>query len=295
MSISEVAIPHWQHVKLSFKNNKYPQPNDRAAPRCYFVGLFIGSRGSGKSFMMVKLLKQYENFGIHDSELKHDVAQRIILFSPTSDANPVFTSLKHLSEHDVIHNYSDAKLLNAVEDVKRERELSNAYQEDLKIYKRFLHLKHIEDLTPCELHKLEMNNFEPPTPPKYPYGCVNFFILDDLVGSSAFKSVGKSALTNLVLKNRHLGINMLIATQNLKAIPKGIRTNASLFVIFKFASKRIITDDLYEEVSNCITLPKFEELIDHATRDEHDCLVIDFSQPKEDRFKQNFNRILRLT
>ena len=295
MSIQEVTIPHWQNVKLSFKHNKYPNPKDPAAPRCYFVGLFVGSRGSGKSFMMVKLLKQYENYGIYDTELKHDVGQRIILFSPTSDANPVFTSLKHLSEHDIIHNYSDTKLINAVEDVKREKENTLTYQEDMKIYKRFLNLKHIEELTPHELHKLEMNNYEPPEPPKYPFGCVTFFVLDDLVGSTAFKSVGKSALTNLVLKNRHLGINMLIATQNLKAIPKGIRTNTSLFVIFKFASKRIITEDLYEEVSNCLTLPKFEELLDHATRDEHDCLVIDFSQPKEDRFKQNFNRILRIS
>lgn len=294
MSIQEVNIPHWNNVELSFKPNKYPQPLDKDAPRMYFVGLFIGSRGSGKSFMIVKLLKQYENYGIYDSESKHKVDQRIILFSPTSDANPVFTSLKYLNSNDIIHNYSDAKLLNAVEDVKNEKKLTQEYLEEMKLWKKFLKMKKMDDLTAQELLKLEMNNYEPPKEPKYPNGCVTFFVLDDLVGSSAFKSVGKSALTNLVLKNRHLGINMLIATQNLKAIPKGIRTNTSLFVIFKFASKKIITEDLYEEVSNCLTLPRFEDLLDHATKDEHDCLVIDFSQSKEDRFKQNFNRILRI-
>lgn len=294
MSIQEVNIPHWNNVELTFKPNKYPQPLDKDAPRMYFVGLFIGSRGSGKSFMIVKLLKQYENYGIYDSDAKHKVDQRIILFSPTSDANPVFTSLKNLNSNDIIHNYSDAKLLHAVEDVKNERKLTQEYLEDMKLWKRFLKMKDFDDLTVQELHKLEMNNYEPPKEPKYPNGCITFFVLDDLVGSSAFKSVGKSALTNLVLKNRHLGINMLIATQNLKAIPKGIRTNTSLFVIFKFASKKIISEDLYEEVSNCLTLPKFEDLLDHATKDEHDCLVIDFSQSKEDRFKQNFNRILRI-
>lgn len=137
-------------------------------------------------------------------------------------------------------------------------------------------------------------NFDPPQEPKYPNGCVNFFILDDLVGSSAFKSTGKSALTNLVLKNRHLGINIMIATQNLKAIPKSIRTNTSLFVIFKYANKKVITDDLYEEVSNTLKPDEFEEVFEYATRDDHDCLVIDFSQPKEERFKKNFDTVLTI-
>lgn len=65
MSISEVIRPHWNNVELTLKPNKYPQPLDKDAPRMYFVGLFIGSRGSGKSFMIVKLLKQYENYGIY--------------------------------------------------------------------------------------------------------------------------------------------------------------------------------------------------------------------------------------
>ena len=153
-------------------------------------------------------------------------------------------------------------------------------------------MKRLEELSAEELMHLELTNYEPPQQPKYPNGVVTLFILDDLVGSTAFKSVGKSALTNLVLKNRHLGINIMIATQNLKAIPKSIRTNTSLFVIFKFASKKVITEDLYEEVSNCLTLQKFEDLLDYATKDEHDCLVIDFTQPKEMRFKMNFNSIL---
>ena len=57
-----------------------------------------------------------------------------------------------------------------------------------------------------------MNDFEPPKKPRFPNDVVNFLILDDLVGSSAFKTVGRSALTNLVLKNRHLGINILMMT-----------------------------------------------------------------------------------
>ncbi len=87
----------------------------------------------------------------------------------------------------------------------------------------------------------------------------------------------------------------MIASQNLKAIPKSIRTNTSLFVIFKFASKRVVCEDLYEEVSAIMTMEKFEEVYEHATRDEHDALVLDFSQPKEERIKRNFTSVLKLT
>ena len=146
-----------------------------------------------------------------------------------------------------------------------------------------------------ELIQLELMHYEPPEEPRFPNGVVNFLILDDLVGSAAYKSTGKSALTNLVLRNRHMGINILMMTQNLKSVPKSIRSNTSLFVIFKFASKRIIVDDLYEELSNCITLENFEKLLDFATIDEHDSLVIDFSQLKTHRFKKNWSTILRLS
>ena len=68
-------------------------------------------------------------------------------------------------------------------------------------------------------------------------------------------------------------------SQNLKAIPKSIRAHTSVFVIFKYGSKKIITEDLYEEVSNLTTIQYLEALYEHATQDEHDALIIDFTQP----------------
>lgn len=294
MPITEQRINTWENVGLKFKRNKYPVPLEKSLPKMYFVSLFVGSRGSGKTYSIVKLLKQYERYGIVDAETSSKVAQRVVLFSPTVDANPVFTSLKHYDGADSITNYTDDKLLEVIENVKQEREETLEFQRRMKLYKKFLRVESIDELDYQELMDLELMNFDPPPEPKYPNGCVNFFILDDLVGSSAFKSTGKSALTNLVLKNRHLGINIMIATQNLKAIPKSIRTNTSLFVIFKYANKKVITDDLYEEVSNTLKLNEFEEVFEYATRDDHDCLVIDFTQPKEERFKKNFDTVLTL-
>jgi hypothetical protein len=214
--------------------------------------------------------------------------------SPTSDANPVFDSLKYLEPSDIHPDYSDSKLLSIIADIKQEAQETVQYQQDLKVFKRFM--KHGESgVTYREFMELAKRDFNPPDAPRFPHGVVNFLVLDDLVGSSAFKSVGRSALTNLVLKNRHLGINILICSQNLKAIPKSIRTNTSLYVIFRFASMKIICDDLYEEVSNCLTQEQFVELFEYATREPHDSLIIDFSQPKPDRFKMGWGTVLRFS
>ena len=85
-------------------------------------------------------------------------------------------------------------------------------------------------------------------------------------------------------------------SQNLKAIPKTIRTNTSVFVVFKFGSKKIVCQDLYEEVSNLISLENFENLYEYATdSNPHDSLIIDFTANRSDRFKTNWHQIIRIS
>jgi hypothetical protein len=228
MSIVSEHIENWNNKPVPHKKNLYPMPVDKNSPRMYFVCLAVGSRGSGKTFSIVKLLKQYEKFGIINQQTQEKTAQRVVLFSPTIDANPIFNSLKYLDDKDIITNYSDDKLVQVIADIKRENDETKEYQRKLSLYHKFIKhsKKKPENLakifTPEELMELELMDYDKPKEPTYPNGCVVFMVLDDLIGSSAFKSTGKSALTNLVLKNRHLGCNVLIATQSLKSIPKPI-------------------------------------------------------------------------
>jgi hypothetical protein len=71
--------------------------------------------------------------------------------------------------------------------------------------------------------------------------------------------------------------------------------NCTVFVVFRFASKKVITEDLYEEIANTITQEVFEEVFEYATKkNDHDSLVIDLTAPKADRFKKNFDCILHI-
>ena len=294
MTITTAPIPALSGVQLTYKPNVYPVPNSDSLPRMYFVSLFVGSRGSGKTHSCCQLLKLYETHGISTvvKGKKRDIAQRIILMSPTATANPVFTSLKHLDPDDVIDSYTDDKLTDVIADIRAEKEATDAYRKALVLWKKFRKCASIDELDYDDIITLALTNFTAPEPPRFPNGCVTFLVLDDLVGSSAFKATGKSALTALCLKNRHLAVSICICTQNLKAIPKSIRSNTSLFVIFRFASAKVIAEDLYEEVSSTLTIDEFMELYQYATEGEHDALIMDFSQPKERRFKMNWGTAL---
>ncbi len=288
--ITPQPIPGLDNKLVKHKKLIYPVPGDPALPRMYFVGLWCAARGGGKTFSMVKLLKLYEKSKILDKETGEIVDQRVIVMCPSMDANPIYNSLKHLDPDDVHTMYSDAKLQLILDEIKHDRNETVQYQTDMRIYKKFLKARKESELTPEELHRLAMLGYEPPSDVKYPRGCVVFLVLDDLVASPAFKSQGRSALTNLVLRNRHCGICVMIATQHLKAVPRSIRLNVSLWVLYKLCNVKTILDDMYPEVAGVFTEQQFIDAYAFATNEPHDCLVVDLTGGlDENRVRKNWS------
>ena len=103
------------------------------------------------------------------------------------------------------------------------------------------------------------------------------------MATGAFTNKKLSSLTNNLIKNRHNGISFAILAQSVKSVPKNIRLNCNVFFIGKFASKKVVLEDLYEEVSNVLTQEQFEELYDKATEEQYGSLIIDNTH-KEKRF-----------
>jgi hypothetical protein len=139
--------------------------------------------------------------------------------------------------------------------------------------------------------KYNFEDFENIPPPKYPDGFLVHWVIDDMIGSNIFKN-GRSAFTNLVIRNRHvLPGNIIIATQSIMQIPKTIRLNANLIVMFKFANKKSVIEDIHPVVSAYVTEEKLLELYEYATSAPHDALVIDGTSSKI-VFKKNFDKLL---
>ena len=91
-----------------------------------------------------------------------------------------------------------------------------------------------------------------------------------------------------MIKNRHCGINYAVLVQSIRAVPKTIRMNCSVFQLAKFGSKKVILNDIYEEVSNVIGIDEFEMLYDHATNKKFGSLIIDTTNSNK-RFLSNFD------
>lgn len=287
----------YQKIKLKGFDNKlpkyrpivYPQPKEESnLPKNYFVSVCIGMRQSGKTVSTVKLIQYYENMGVYDEDGK-EVPIRTIIFSPTFDSNPIFTSLKSLDvDYDVHRNYSDKLLLEVIDEIENDRIEALEYQDKLKLYKKFLRTRSLKYLTPKELLTLNEFEFKKPQPPKYPIPPCVHIIFDDLIGTNSFKPNGKSALNNLVVKNRHTsgGLNLHFLVQTAKQLPKLIRSNASLLLLYRYNSDKLL-EDLYECVSGVLTPDQFKNVYDEATKEKYNFLCVDCTK-KTIQLKQNW-------
>ena len=295
-----------QEIKLNGLNNEPVKTNKKTPPMsinkdlppCYFTSIFIGSKGSGKTYSVVKLLKNYEKYPIYDAD-GNKLTMRVIVFCPTinSSANPIYESLKHLDENDIILDYSDDKLLDKLHEIEEEKKFIEEYKEYVTVWKKYMKIdEDMSLLTHDELLILSKFDFTDPEnmkKPEYKHPRINFLIFDDLVGDAhAFKK-SHSALNNLCIKHRHLQCNLIFTTQYIKAIPPVIRRNLDIFIIFKFANVKSVTEQIYPEISGIIKEEEFELLFDYATENKHNALIIDQTS-KQNIFKLNWDVALKI-
>ena len=296
--IIESNIKSLKEEKVNLKDETVESSNVYL-PKLYMCSMFIGSKGSGKTWSLVSLLKHYERSAILDKKgRKHTM--RTILFCPTgnSDFNKIYTTLESLDqENDVILDYSDDKLLDKLHEIEEEKKFIEEYKEYVTVWKKYMKIdEDMSLLTHDELLILSKFDFTDPEnmkKPEYKHPRINFLIFDDLVGDAhAFKK-SHSALNNLCIKHRHLQCNLIFTTQYIKAIPPVIRRNLDIFIIFKFANVKSVTEQIYPEISGIIKEEEFELLFDYATENKHNALIIDQTS-KQNIFKLNWDVALKI-
>ena len=277
--------------KLVFDKLNYPQCGCGKCPRFYWNMLNIGSRGSGKTYTVVQMIKHYEKHKIMKDGVEYKL--RTHLISPTIQANEIYQSLESLDmKKDAHDDYSDTLLLSIIDDIKAEKKEYEKYLLYKIYYQKFIktpenRLDKLYDENPEIFHLLEEYDYIHPKDFKHEPPKVNIIILDDLLGSDAFTKKTKSVLTNAMIKNRHMGICFAVLVQSIRAVPKNIRLNCSVFQLAAFKNKKVILEDIYEEVSNVIDIDQFEELYDHATKKPYGSLIIDTTNGK--RFLSNLD------
>ena len=301
MSVTETKITHLDNKPPKFKRIIYPVPIQPNIQAPYYCCCAVGCRGSGKTYGVVKMLRNAEQSGFIEPTTGEKCAIRHILFSPTIHGNPIFKTLKYLAEEDCHSDYSEAKLQDVLDELKAFREETderNKYVEAFKVFEKMTQ-KQFNKWTDLEaIMILEAHDFSHPRklpPITYPNGCITNIILDDCLSNrEAFSAKKISTLNRLVLNGRHYKANVIICAQNLKAINKSIRLNTQVWMLFKFKSLKVLLDDIYPEVSNLLTEEEFITIYEKVTLNDNDFLCIDEKDEKQNRFKRNLDVILKL-
>jgi hypothetical protein len=296
--ITEIPITEF-NGKLKYKKLEYPQCTCGKCFKMFFNMVCCASRQSGKTHCIARIIQHYTDNIIKDSE-GNVVKCRTFIISSTLDANPVLTSLKSVDvENDTYPEYSDAVIEEIMGDIARVKQECQEYKDYKKAYNKYMKLKvnEINKLTDDELQILNKHNFEDyqkidkprwgETPP------INFLVFDDILGTKALSSSKRSKLMNLYIKNRHLQCVCILAVQSMRGLSREIRLNTSVFFLGKFANKKIVLEDMFEEVSNVVpSIDVFEELYDKATEEKYGALIIDLTDGK--RFMKNLDSILEI-
>jgi len=292
--IIEKPVANIDDKPIIIKKKNVPQSTNTSLPLLFNTQLYIGSKGTGKSYKLTQLLKYYEQSKIKDDDgIEYDM--RTILICPTasSGANEVYKILNSLDQDKDIHlDYTDDLVLQILDDIKAKSASYDNYVNYKKIYDKFKKAKNIDVLETEELQELEDHDF---MSPRECYGdikpVINWIIFDDLIGMGAFNKKAKSVLSNLTIKHRHLKTNLIFTTQSFKQIPPVIRTNIDIYCIFKSSSYKEILDKVFEDISGFVSLEDFIELYEHATDEKNDCLtLINNSMSKNGiKFFKNWN------
>ena len=274
--IIEKDVPNMDNDPIKVKKKNVPQSTNKSLPLIYHTILLSGKKGAGKTYKIVKLLQSYEKSKIKDNN-GTEYQMRTIIISPTaqSGANEVLKTLKSLDyETDVYNEYSDAILLNILDDIKTKQKDWEAYLEYKKIYDKFIKVKDIDKMQWEELEILELHDY---MTPKECYGdikpLITWILFDDLIGTGAFSRKMKSLISNLTIKHRHLQTNLIFTTQNYKSIPAILRVNMDILVLFKTGSDTELSK-IFEDVSGYIKYDQFLQLYEYATQGKNDALII---------------------
>lgn len=292
-------MPHVREVPSKrFDSNKPPKhqavpppTTDPDLPLLFPCAVFCGSVNSGKTSQACRLITKYIELGARDPRTRKSVFLRVVLFSPSIDANPVWSAIpqRNLDLADRISGYSDDKLVALWEQIKQEKQDREDYVEELTLYRQCL--KSTAPLSKPAEDFLEALDYRPPEPRcQHPEGV----ILDDCLGMDCFKHQGKSAFTTFCLARRHLGVGIYLCTQSMRQIPRCLRQSVSFFCLFKYASSEVLVKDFHTEVSNVVTIEQFRALYEHAVRERHDFLIVELSQPQDRVFRRGWTHFITL-
>tara|TARA_R110002110_G_scaffold365966_2_gene575948 strand:+ start:3620 stop:4519 length:900 start_codon:yes stop_codon:yes gene_type:complete len=275
-------------VKPFRENDKPMKPIMKGLVSPSWVGMFVGSRGSGKSLSSIRWVNFFQ---------KPKNKKRGKKIKPYFDhvylINPSYYQDKKnehmgIDEENIFLNPSNDVIQVLDDEMKSNIEEWEEEEDYKKLYEKFM--KHGEEcLDNMEVIKLMKENFREPEKKHSSVPPTHLLICDDCASSDLMKQ-GKSYFNHFVMLSRHRNCSVIINVQYFKApaVPKIIRDNLTFLCIFKTHDNKSL-NEIWEEVSGVLPRKEFLKLYDYATKQKHNFLYINLRDDDEKRFRKNFN------
>lgn len=265
-----------------------------------FVMLASASRNSGKSTMVVNLVKHIGKKGFDN----------IFLLCPTVFNQSTFDSLNIPEENiyadmdggDLEEIFERIEGINAdyrdrKEKIEEMEELINGGAIDILRLPEFYSYYTEEDIEEGGLMKVnlqaKLKQLKRDLKRDYPLGKpTHLIIFDDCQGSKKLRN--SALLTQRLIQHRHHGISMVFLTQSSTAVPPYVRNNPSVVAVFNQKNKKEL-DRIHEENLSMFERDDLQALMDYAHKEPYQFLMFNFDKPTAQglpEVRHNFNKIL---
>ena len=290
MEYTVEKLPNLHNKDLKVVQAK-PRPVPEGLYKANSLICLCANRGAGKTNCWINMLLKYQN------ETKtYDV---VYLICPTIHNDPKYKLLERKGFELKMYDQFDNDIFKGiVEEINDNIDEYKEYQRKMKIWKKFLKAKRVENLDANDLLELELMDFQEPET-KFIHGFPQHLIIFDDMMANPYaypSSIRGNLLTRFTILHRHRNTGIWHSVQSWKSVlHKSIRNNLTGMILFKNKSEEI-KKEIAQEVANYIKPNLFIELWDRATEDDHDFFMCDFNPTeKKYRFRKNFDQLFVLT
>lgn len=260
-------------ISLDNQVSKEPSLN----PKTSFICYMCASRGSGKTVTLINMLINKELLG--------EKFNQIYIISPTNKLDAKWDLLKNTNTLLINH-----KLINKLKKEKQKNKLFETFKETSSNYSTKIPDENfIEDVNVDLLKSLIEEQKKIITEYGKEFADEILIVYDDCISAKKFFS--SESVQKLIFNSRHFKISLIITSQSYKSLPKCLRLNVSLMILYYTANKKEL-ETIYEENSSSLGFKAFEKIFQDITNVPFNFLCINYQNDSKHRLQNAFENFI---
>lgn len=246
-------------------------------PRLPFSMILSASKGKGKSSCLINMLI--------NKDMLAGKFNQIHIISPTNKLDAKFNILKEtegiLKPNKELIKLFKNKMKNQIVSPVNEAPEYNTVLTDTDFYEK-VNIDLLKEIITQQ--KMVIENYGKSIADNI------LLVYDDCASNKKFWN--STQVQQLIFNSRHYKISIIITTQNYKSIPKPLRLNTSIFILYYTANLDELKN-IYNENNSNLTFKQFSNMFSRVcnTKD-YNFLTINYQNPEKYRYSECFEKFI---